>query len=84
MQVLINLIKNSLKFTTKGFIHILSYYDFFDEMLIIHVRDSGNGIKLDDLNKLFTRFGKLETANSKLVNQEGIGLGLSICQAIIH
>ena len=60
---------------------IKSSFNFVENILVVHVQDSGRGIKEEDLDRLFTRFGKLEDP-SKL-NNEGIGLGLTICQAII-
>ena len=46
-------------------------------MLVVHVQDSGCGIKEGDMKRLFTRFGKLDDPNK--LNNEGIGLGLTIC-----
>ena len=75
-QVLINLIKNALKFTREGRIEILMSYNWEAGMLIGHVRDTGMGIDRDDLSRLFSRFGKLKrTAEA---NSDGIGLGLTI------
>ena len=82
-QVLINLIKNALKFTLKGFIEIASSYNFIENKLTVHVRDSGCGISEKDLQKLFKRFGKLPGQKAEKLNKEGIGLGLAICEAII-
>ena len=48
---------------------------------MVHVRDSGRGIRKQDLLRLFSRFGKLDDPEN--INEEGIGLGLTICQAII-
>ena len=80
-QVLINLIKNAKKFTNKGKIEIMVGYDYELEYLHIHVKDSGKGIAQEDMQRLFTRFGKLQrTAES---NSEGIGLGLEIVRTII-
>ena len=81
--MLINLIKNALKFTPCGFIQILSFYNYIEQELVVHVRDSGKGISDQDLKKLFKRFGKLESKTSS-ENREGIGLGLAICEAIIQ
>ena len=79
--MLINLIKNALKHTTAGEIVIRSSFNFVESMLVVHVQDSGCGIKEGDMKRLFTRFGKLDDPNK--LNNEGIGLGLTICQAII-
>lgn len=50
--------------------------------LVIHIRDSGRGIERENLGKIFKRFGKLEQED-KSVNREGVGLGLTICEAIV-
>ena len=43
-QVLINLVKNALKFTSKGSIDISASYSTRKELLIVHVKDTGAGI----------------------------------------
>ena len=48
---------------------------------MINVKDSGIGIKNEDLNKLFRPFGRLEHSISG--NSEGIGLGLTIVKALV-
>lgn len=83
-QILINLVKNALKFTDQGYIHILSSYDYIDQLLIIHVRDTGKGIEAHDIKNLFKRYGKLQTEFTPKLNKDGIGLGLAICKAIIE
>ena len=40
------------------------------------VKDTGGGMKEEDLTKLFQNFGKLEDA--KKINKGGLGLGLTI------
>ena len=81
-QILINLVKNAMKFTEQGFIKVSMGYDEASKSLILHIRDSGRGIERSNLGKLFKRFGKLEQED-KSVNKEGIGLGLTICEAIV-
>ena len=48
----------------------------------IYIKDSGLGIKKEDINKLFLNFGKL--ADNEGMNKSGTGLGLSICKNIIE
>ena len=81
-QVLINLTKNALKFTRKGRITLYIAYDYSQEQLQVHVEDTGKGIAKDELNKLFTLFGKLERTEE--LNPDGLGMGLTISQKIIH
>ena len=80
--MLINLIKNALKFTTKGFIKVSAAYNPIEKMLTVHIRDTGKGIKREDIGKLFKRFSKLQQEDAS-VNQDGRGLGLAICDAIV-
>ena len=58
-QVLINIVKNALKFTSQGSIKIHTYYNYVEQTLVVHVRDTGCGIAPENLTKLFKRFGKL-------------------------
>jgi signal transduction histidine kinase/CheY-like chemotaxis protein len=46
--------------------------------LVIHVKDTGIGIKGEDLPRLFQAFGKIEFER----NKQGVGLGLSISQQL--
>ena len=80
--MLINLVKNAKKFTNHGKILIRACYDESNQRLIVHVKDTGVGIDPMDMDKLFSRFGKLERTASQ--NSEGIGLGLTIVQSIVH
>lgn len=73
---MINLIKNAIKFTSRGEITIKACYNESIGKLVVHISDTGAGIAKEDIPKLFTMFGKLQsTAN---MNNEGIGLGLTI------
>ena len=82
MQVLLNLVKNALKFTTQGSISVAFAYDCKKCLLVGHVRDTGVGIEKEDQCKLFSRFGKL--LRSAQMNHEGIGLGLTIVKQIVE
>ena len=57
-------------------------YDEESKLLILHISDTGIGIERSNLGKLFNRFGKLRQED-KSVNRDGLGLGLTICEAIV-
>ncbi|WP_198293273.1 ATP-binding protein [Parabacteroides sp. HGS0025] len=77
MQVFINLLNNSMKFTEEGSISV--GYDYLPEekQLRFFVRDTGIGIPQDKLDNIFGRFTQLNTF------VQGTGLGLSICKMIV-
>ena len=80
-QVLVNLTKNSLKFSYKKPVTLRVFYDKRKELLNVDVVDEGRGIQAEDMDKLFKLFGKLgRTAED---NVEGIGMGLTICKLIV-
>ena len=56
-------------------------YDASNEMLKVGVADEGKGIKADEMNKLFSLFGKLRRTAE--MNSEGIGMGLMICKNLV-
>ena len=80
--MLLNLVKNALKFTRKGSIDIKAGYDSESMKLIVYVKDTGAGIAKEDISKLFNRFGKLQ--RTAKLNKDGIGLGLTIVKQIVE
>jgi signal transduction histidine kinase len=68
-QILLNLFSNAIKFTFQGSIQIEVWFQLQDSLLFTSVRDSGIGISLEDQDKLFTQFGKLE--NARQFNSQG-------------
>ena len=81
-QVLMNLVKNALKFTIHGSVMISACFKPDIGMIVVHVEDTGTGIAQEDFPKLFTRFGKLQ--RTALINSEGIGLGLTLVKQIVQ
>lgn len=86
VQVISNLIANSIKFTPRGgSIDIgLKLIDDENDKLVIRVdvRDSGIGIKKEDIDKLFTNFTQLDTSTTK--SYAGTGLGLAISRQLVE
>ena len=76
-QILINLTKNALKFSIRKEVRIIMAYDYVQEMLRVHIHDTGKGISKEDMPKLFNMFGKLKRTAE--INSEGLGMGLMIC-----
>ena len=79
-QILINLVNNAVKFSDHGNIRIQCTIE--DENVIIHVIDSGIGIKREDMENLFKPFQQIQTGISR--QYEGTGLGLSICKRLVE
>lgn len=68
---------NALKYTTKGNI-TLSARTKDQRQIEISISDTGLGIKLEDKNKLFKAFGKIQDKTNDMLNSQGVGLGLII------
>lgn len=77
-QVLINLLVNATKFTSKGTITLSLDLSPEQDMAIFSVEDTGCGIPLEKQPHIFKRFEKLHEG------VQGAGLGLSICQLIVE
>jgi len=85
-QILINLITNAIKFTSKnGLITVgCKFEKTSDEkgVLRISVKDSGVGIAKEHIDTIFDDFIQVETADG-LSQHLGTGLGLAICKRIV-
>lgn len=85
MQVLSNLIGNAIKFTGKGKIQV-SVDKVEDKenkvKLMFSVKDTGIGIKEEDIPRLFNYFTQLDISASKKF--QGTGLGLAISKNIVE
>ena len=80
-QVIYNLIDNAVKFTPRGgYIFIKDYKD--SEKTFVSIRNSGDGIERDELDKIFERFYKVDRSRSYDV--KGAGLGLFLVKSIIE
>ncbi len=77
LRVLVNLLDNAMKYTPSGGVITLSLARK-DDLVLISVADTGPGISEADQLRIFDRFYRADESRSK----PGIGLGLSLCQAI--
>jgi len=81
-QVLVNLIGNALKFTTKGFVEF-GYIIIDSTTIQFYVKDTGIGISKEEQSIIFDRFRQANSSNTN-TNFGGTGLGLSIAKGIIE
>lgn len=83
-EIMSNLLSNAIKYTEKGMvelnIHCINQSDICT--LFISVKDTGRGIKKEDIEKLFTKFERLDI--EKNTTTEGTGLGLAITKKLVE
>jgi signal transduction histidine kinase/ActR/RegA family two-component response regulator len=82
-QILINLIDNALKYTVSGSVTLgISVFDIDPDTksFCFTVVDTGPGIPEDKLDRLFSRFDRIDIKSSH--NIEGAGLGLALCKQL--
>ena len=84
-QVLLNLLNNSIKFTSKGSIRLnvdLENRDETNIFLKFSVRDTGIGMSEKTLQRLFTPFTQADSSMTRKYG--GTGLGLSISKSLVE
>jgi PAS domain S-box-containing protein len=86
-QILFNLLSNAIKFTERGTVNVEAEpvaadgaSGRADGAVRVRVRDTGIGIRADDLASLFQPFRQLEVGLAR--SHEGTGLGLAICRRL--
>ncbi|MBP3621844.1 MAG: response regulator [Lachnospiraceae bacterium] len=83
-QIIINLLNNAVKYTKEGEISLVVGGDVSGEKvdLTVQVKDTGIGIKEDNLDKLFMDFERVDLEENR--NIEGTGLGLAIVYRLLQ
>lgn len=84
-QVIANILGNAIKFTQKGQIELYVKKTKSLEnkvQLMFSIRDTGIGIKKEDIPKLFNYFTQLDDSNTKRF--QGTGLGLAISKRLVE
>lgn len=75
------LLDNALKYTNSGGrIDVILYED--KNKVYLKVKNTGDGIKKEDLEKIFERFYRIDTSRARETG--GYGLGLSIAKSIVE
>lgn len=84
-QILVNILNNAVKYTPQGSITLeiqsLPTEEENMALLLFKVKDTGIGIKEEDLQKLCTPFERIEEKRNR--NIEGTGLGMSITKQLL-
>ena len=83
-QILINILGNAVKYTDEGYVSFRISGETVDEEtinMLIEVKDSGRGIKEEDIENLFVNFAQFDSDSNKGV--EGVGLGLPISKSLV-
>jgi PAS domain S-box-containing protein len=86
-QVLVNLVGNAIKFTAKGEVEVRISLRPPPEgqavpQLVINIRDTGEGIPADRVNRLFKPFSQVDSSTTRKYG--GTGLGLAISRNLAH
>lgn len=81
-QILINLIANAKKFTSKGYVIIHIGYNIQNNTLDFDIEDTGIGLTPEQSKKIFIAFEQADSSTTKKYG--GTGLGLSITQQLVQ
>lgn len=84
-QVINNLLNNAIKFTSKGHVTLDVYKTFHkgkDIELTFFVIDTGIGMSVDDMDKLFKSFSQVDGSITRKYG--GTGLGLYVCKQLVE
>lgn len=84
-KILINILTNAVKYTDQGYISMdVKCVKVNEEIcrLIVSVKDTGRGIKQEDISKLFTKFQRIDEDRNTTI--EGTGLGLAITKQLVN
>lgn len=86
-QVITNILTNAVKYTEKGSVTFTIGFKRVEEepdsvILLVSIKDTGIGIKPEDMKKLFTEFERIEEERNRSV--EGTGLGMAITKDLLR
>jgi len=79
-QVLVNLIGNSIKYTKQGYVKVAVKKEA--DKISVSVTDSGIGMSKEQMSRLFEKFYRIKTVETRQIT--GTGLGLWITKKIVE
>jgi two-component system sensor histidine kinase ChiS len=82
LQILYNLIGNAIKFTQEGEVTVSAWSA--ERMLYVAVTDTGIGIPVDQLNRIFEAFEQAGTSVAREYGGAGLGLGITRYLVELH
>ena len=78
-QIIMNLVSNAVKFTTRGTVTLSARED--GDFVVVEVADTGAGIPETDIETIFSEFAQSGTSSMR---RKGTGLGLAICRKLVE
>jgi len=81
-QVILNILNNAVKFTKEGYVCFYASFDKEKNAFDFKIQDTGIGMTLDDMSKIFIPFSQARSTIFKEFG--GTGLGLSICRRLVE
>jgi signal transduction histidine kinase len=81
-QVVQNLLSNAVKYSPKGGMITVNVSEKSEDQILISVSDQGMGIPGEQIDKLFQKFSRIDTEQSRGI--KGAGLGLWICREVVE
>lgn len=81
-QVIVNMVSNAIKYTREGEVKIKLAKEDGGKRILVKVKDTGVGMNAKEREKLFTKFYRVKTDQTKKVT--GTGLGLWITKQLVE
>lgn len=83
-QILVNLLTNGVKYTSQGTVtlKITGRREGDEEILIYQVKDTGKGIRKEDMGKVFSQFDRIDEKENHHI--EGTGMGITITVQLLR
>ncbi|MEK7636471.1 MAG: ATP-binding protein [Patescibacteria group bacterium] len=81
-EVMMGFVENAIRYTPEGLITMKLLHDKNKRVVRFSVADMGIGLTQDEINRLFVKFSRMDSA--KRISSEGTGLGLYVAKLIVE